>query len=204
MLKESLLELRTPLPDDMSESLSRFLDLLMSWNARINLVSRKLLREELQALALTSLAPLTLNLGEVVDMMDVGSGGGFPALPLLLARPDWRGVLVEATGKKCLFLREALETLAPGRGEVVNERIENVDFGGRRFRVVTIRGVRVEPKLAARIGELLTPDGCLIYYSGADEDVQAEVANKLRSGGFEQVRPVPVDSVRTHLLIATK
>lgn len=204
MLKEDLAVLDAALPEDFSESLSRFLDLLMSWNARINLVSRKLLREELQALALTSLAPLKLNLGEVVDMMDVGSGGGFPALPLLMARTDWRGVLVEATGKKCLFLREAVETLAPGRGEVVNERIENVDFGGRLFRVVTVRGVRLEPKLAARIGELLTPDGCLIYYSGADEDVQAEVAKKLRSGGFEQVRPVPVDSVKTHLLIATR
>ncbi|HVP39288.1 MAG TPA: RsmG family class I SAM-dependent methyltransferase [Candidatus Saccharimonadales bacterium] len=118
------------LPDGIDTQLEALIDLIGSWNRRINVVSRKLTREDLLRHALSSLAPLELLSDPAADvwMLDVGSGGGFPAFPLLLARPAWSAVLVEATRKKCLYLRDVGERLTPGRVRVLQGRYEGLSM----------------------------------------------------------------------------
>jgi len=103
-----------------------FLVLVLRVNAGVNLVSRKEacpetlverhLLDSLEALPLLpspASAPLVL--------LDIGSGGGFPGIPLLLARRDLEGVLVESVGKKARFLEEAVGALGL-TARVVNAR----------------------------------------------------------------------------------
>jgi len=106
--------------------LASFLDLLLRRNEAVNLVSRKeatfetlLARHVLDALEGLRLLPAPA--GRTLRLLDIGSGGGFPAIPLLIARVDLEGVLVDATGKKARFLEEAIGALEL-TARVVNAR----------------------------------------------------------------------------------
>lgn len=103
-----------------------FLALLLRMNAAVNLVSRKeacpetlVERHLLDALEALPLLPPAGSAPRV--LLDIGSGGGFPAIPLLLARRDLEGVLVESIGKKARFLEEAVGALGL-TARVVNAR----------------------------------------------------------------------------------
>lgn len=109
-----------------AERIAAFLDLLLRRNEGVNLVSRKeatlrtlVVRHVLDALEGLRLLPPPA--GRPLRLLDVGSGGGFPAIPLLLARADLEGVLVESTGKKARFLEEAIGALGL-TARVVNAR----------------------------------------------------------------------------------
>ena len=109
-----------------AERLAAFLDLLLRRNEAVNLVSRKeatfetlLSRHVLDALEGLPLLPAPA--GRTQRLLDIGSGGGFPAIPLLLARGDLEGVLVDATGKKARFLEEVIGALEL-TARVVNAR----------------------------------------------------------------------------------
>ena len=93
-----------------SPGLASFLDLLLRANAGVNLVSREEAVPEVLVArhlidALEALPLLPSPGARRFRLMDIGSGGGFPAIPLLLARRDLDGVLVESVGKKARFLR---------------------------------------------------------------------------------------------------
>jgi 16S rRNA (guanine527-N7)-methyltransferase len=110
----------------LATGLSAYLALLLRANEAVNLVSRREavpetlverhLRDALEALPLLP-GPAARRL----RLLDVGSGGGFPAIPILLCRPDVEGVLVESVGKKARFLEEAIRTLGL-TARVVNAR----------------------------------------------------------------------------------
>ena len=59
-------------------------------------------------------------------LADVGSGGGLPGIPILIAKPDDKTTLIDSTGKKCRFLKKAAEILAPGRALIANARVEDL------------------------------------------------------------------------------
>ena len=65
-------------------------------------------------------------LGAAGSLVDVGSGGGLPGLPIQIAEPGLRTTLVEATGKKAVFLRRVVESLSLGGVEVENARVEEL------------------------------------------------------------------------------
>lgn len=97
--------------------LARYLALVLAANERMNLVSSAAARPEelvgrhlFDALLGLHLLPPPGPRGLL--LLDIGSGGGFPALPLLLVRDDLRGTLVESTGKKARFLEESVRTLS--------------------------------------------------------------------------------------------
>lgn len=108
------------------DDLSAYLEFVLRVNEEINLVSRKeasaetlVERHLLDALEALPLLPAP---GEgPFGLVDIGSGGGFPAMPLLLVRRDLRGTLVESTGKKARFLETAIGALGL-TARVVNAR----------------------------------------------------------------------------------
>ncbi|MHB8799087.1 MAG: 16S rRNA (guanine(527)-N(7))-methyltransferase RsmG [Thermoanaerobaculia bacterium] len=109
-----------------AEGIAAYLDLLLRRNEGVNLVSRReatfetlLTRHVVDALEGLRLLPPPA--GGPLRLLDIGSGGGFPALPLLLSRADLEGVLVESTGKKARFLEEAIGALEL-TARVVNAR----------------------------------------------------------------------------------
>lgn len=109
------------------DRLSKYYELLTVWNVHLHLVAPcppKVFatRHVLESLLLLNYLP------EGARIVDIGSGAGLPVLPCLIARPDINGVLIEASKKKAIFLREALnETAASTQASVIAERFENVD-----------------------------------------------------------------------------
>lgn len=90
---------------DALEKITAFEALLKRWNGRCNLVSRGDLQRLRERHVLDSLALLPWWRGALVD---VGSGGGFPGLPLAIARPQRTVLLMDRSERKCLFLRQAV------------------------------------------------------------------------------------------------
>lgn len=113
--------------------LSKYYELLNAWNTRLHLVAPTSPREFARRHILESLM-LLAHLPAGAAIADVGSGGGLPVIPCLIARPDLRAVLIEASPKKAVFLSEALreilsatdEALKLTRARVIAERFENI------------------------------------------------------------------------------
>jgi 16S rRNA (guanine527-N7)-methyltransferase len=82
--------------------------------------------------------------GKALSLLDIGSGAGFPGLPLKIVRPDWHVTLLEATGKKTAFLQHMIEVLALEDIEVIHGRAEELAHDKKyraSFDVVTARAV---------------------------------------------------------------
>jgi 16S rRNA (guanine527-N7)-methyltransferase len=115
------------LGEDARARLGDYFELVARWNPRLHLVAPCPPAEFATRHVLESLTALPfMHAGATV--LDVGSGAGLPAIPCLVARQDLKAVLVEASQKKAVFLREALSRLGLSeRARVVAERFEQVD-----------------------------------------------------------------------------
>jgi 16S rRNA (guanine527-N7)-methyltransferase len=120
------------------ESLSAFLDLLVKWNARTNLTAIRDPEEIVRRHFGESLF-VARYLPACSTLLDLGSGAGFPGLPIQIARPGLNVTLAESQNKKASFLREAVRTLGLTT-EVWGSRAEELS-DDRRFDVVTLRAV---------------------------------------------------------------
>jgi 16S rRNA (guanine527-N7)-methyltransferase len=87
-----------------------YLELLAHWNQRLNLTGLKSLSEIIRKLFLDSLTPVPF-LPEGAAIMDLGSGAGFPGLPIKIAQPAQRMILMESSSKKVSFLKEVVRRL---------------------------------------------------------------------------------------------
>ena len=163
---------------DVLEPLHSYLDLLMRWNARINLTAVRDLDEIVtrhfgeSLFAGKILFPRGRNT-EARTYMDFGSGAGFPGIPIKLWAPHVELTLIESQNKKATFLREVLRGLKLDNARVFAGRAQD---WGHDADVVTLRAVeRFEAALpvAAR---LVTPGGRLCLLIGAG---QLETARKL-------------------------
>ncbi len=144
-------------------ALGTLLDELADWNTRVNLTAIKDPAEAVDKHLLDSLAVLPQLRGLAVA--DVGSGAGFPGLPLAIADPDRRYTLIESTGKKAKFLRHVVTRLDLPNVEVVPLRAESYR-PPRPFDSVIARAlgplaefVRVAGHLAGRGGRLFAMKG---------------------------------------------
>jgi 16S rRNA (guanine527-N7)-methyltransferase len=99
-----------------------------------------------------------------IRWMDLGSGGGSPAIPLKIVRPTWYLTMVEAKERKASFLREAIRMLRLQGADVANARFEDLGREGTAD-VVTVRAVKVDRPFADVVRRLLTPQGVLAVFS---------------------------------------
>ncbi|HEX7316749.1 MAG TPA: RsmG family class I SAM-dependent methyltransferase [Pyrinomonadaceae bacterium] len=107
--------------------LGDYFEMVTAWNPRLHLVAPCAPAEFAARHVLESLTALPF-VPEGANVLDVGAGAGLPAIPCLVARPDLKAVLVEASRKKAVFLREALSRLGLSeRARVVSERFEKVE-----------------------------------------------------------------------------
>jgi 16S rRNA (guanine527-N7)-methyltransferase len=96
-------------------------------------------------------------------VLDLGSGAGFPGLPIQLLLPELRVTLAESQNKKASFLREAVRTLGLANAEVWAGRAEEM-AAGRSYEVVTLRAVDNMPAALAAAEARLQPGGILLSY----------------------------------------
>lgn len=119
------------------------------------------------------------------EILDVGSGGGLPGIPLAIVRPDLQVLLVEPRGKKAAFLERALLTLGLGNARVWLGSLEELvrSSPGKHWGGATSRAFRWRPGHVAALGEALRPDGHLVRTAGAPADA-------------DEVRWIPIDDAR--------
>lgn len=123
---------------------------LLDWNTRTNLTAITDPEEVLLKHFLDSLSLLQAYDEPVVRLLDIGTGAGFPGLPLKMLRPQWQVTLLEATGKKTLFLRHMVEVLQLSAVEIIHGRAEEYAHKSRyraHFDLVTARAVSSLPVL---------------------------------------------------------
>ncbi len=123
---------------------------LLDWNSRINLTAITDPQDVLLKHFLDSLSLLKVYPHPEARLLDIGSGAGFPGLPLKMARPQWHVALLEATGKKTLFLRHMIETLHLDDIELIHGRAEELAHKQEyraAFDIVTARAVSALPSL---------------------------------------------------------
>jgi len=140
--------------------LSTYLDLLLKWNARTNLTAIRVPEEIVRRHFGESLF-LAAQLPAASTLLDLGSGAGFPGLPIQLALPDLKVTLAEAQNKKASFLREVVRTLGLPT-EVWADRAEKMPVG-RRFDIVALRAVD-NPELAIRVARERVHEGGAIVH----------------------------------------
>lgn len=124
--------------------LLRYRSELLDWNTRMNLTAITDPEEVLLKHFLDSLSLLSVYNPSHARLLDVGTGAGFPGLPLKIVRPEWEVVLLEATGKKVTFLQHIITTLQlegitaiQGRAEELGQRSQY----RASFDMVTARAV---------------------------------------------------------------
>src|SRR5690349_2695036 len=112
--------------------LSRYLDLLLAANQTMNL-TRITDRAQAELLHIADALTLLKHLPPAAfSLADIGSGGGVPGIPLAIARPDARVLLIESTKKKAAFLRQASADLGLTNVEVSDARVEDLGHSNRR------------------------------------------------------------------------
>jgi 16S rRNA (guanine527-N7)-methyltransferase len=126
---------------------------------------------------------------------DIGSGAGFPGLVLAVALPDSRVDLVESVGRKCEFMRRAIEAGGIENARVVNARSEGLADGEGReaYAAVTARAVGRLSTLAELASPLLEEGGVLVAWKGkrdADEERQLRAAAAVLAMQPEEIRHV--------------
>jgi 16S rRNA (guanine527-N7)-methyltransferase len=186
-LLEGARSLGIELSDEQAGKLVAHLDLLDDWNQRMNLTAIRDRGQQLTKHLLDSLSVRPFLRGSRIA--DVGSGAGFPGIPLAIVSPDLHFALIESTGKKCRFLEHVRDTLALNNVEVVQARAEAFKPAAR-FETVLARAVGPVADLVRNAGPLVAGGGRLLAMKGRfPED---ELAKKLSGWKVAEVHRLVV------------
>jgi len=170
LLEERALAARVGLDSHLADKLSAYFTLLAHWNSQINLTSLPLDPPTAHAVDRMFIEPLVaapLIDGNISVWFDLGSGGGSPAIPLQLAHPASRLIMVESRDRKAAFLREAIRLLPVTGAEVEVSRIEGVaaeEHNAGVADLVTVRAVRMGASLFSQVQRVLRFGGQAVLF----------------------------------------
>jgi 16S rRNA (guanine527-N7)-methyltransferase len=175
--------------DEAIQRLEAYFSLLARWNRRINLTALPLddgSASAIDRLLIEPLAAVRYAPSSLQTWFDIGSGGGSPAIPLKMARPEARLTMVEVREKKAAFLREAVRLLELSDVEVVGDRFERV--AERRaphmVELATVRAVRIDEQVARALDRILTPDGRLLLFHSLDRTAVPDGFERLQTAAL--------------------
>ena len=188
----------------LSEKLRTYYDLLIHWNTRIKLTSARDPDLYINRLLIEPLIAARKIPARDISLLDVGSGGGSPSIPLKLARPRLSLTMVESKVKKAAFLREAVRILDLQTAKVETERCEDLLLR-QEFReamaFVSVRAVRIDKALLNRLQAFLAPGGQILLFRGpSGPDVPVSLGPTLY---WQETIPL-VEALRSRLVILEK
>ena len=168
-------------------SISSYIDLLLKWNARMNLTAVRDPEQIVQRHFGESLfaARNLVAKDSTITVADVGSGAGFPGIPMKIYAPGLRSTLIEAHGKKAIFLREICRGLTLANINVFNGRAEDWH---QTAELVTLRAVERLEQVLPVAASLVAPAGRLALLIGASQATEVEKSLK---GYWSDSIPLP-------------
>lgn len=194
------------LTDDLATRLVAYYDLLARWNRKINLTSLDDADRAVDRLLLEPIvAARHLPAGrDVVRQMDIGSGGGSPAIPMKLATPQIHLRMVEVKARKSAFLREAIRQLQLEDAVVETARYEELLARPElceSSHVVSVRAVRLETRVLSTLQAFLVVGGRLLLFRGpSGPDEPHAVIPPLQWQGTYPL----IESLQSRLTVLTK
>lgn len=197
------------LTDAQLAQFDRYAELLVAWNQKMNLTgitdpSGIVIRHFLDSLSVLACAPISTG----ASLIDVGTGAGFPGIPLKIARPDLRLTLLDSLNKRLTFLQTVMDALGLS-AQIVHMRAED---GGRnpamraQYDVVTARAVAALPVLAEYCIPFAKKGGLFVAMKGPECEAECAASDRgirILGGRIERTVPRTLDdgSGRTLVLI---
>jgi 16S rRNA (guanine527-N7)-methyltransferase len=214
LLKTGAREWGVELTPEQIEAFELYYRQLIAWNESVNLTSItdyeevqvKHFLDSLSCLqVLTPVAPQT-------RCIDIGAGAGFPGLPLKIVRPQMWLTLLEATGKKVLFLEHIVGKLGVQEVEIIKGRAEELarqPAHREGYKVALARAVAQLPVLLEYALPLLATGGIFVAQKGAEIEDEVEAARsamKILGGRLKEVKAVHLPGLEAprHLVVVTK
>jgi len=203
-------EIGIDLPGDRLALLEAYREILLLWNSKMNLAS---LQSDLDLPvrhfidSLTLLPHLPPGPG---SLLDIGSGAGFPAIPIRIFRNDLHVTLLEASRKKCSFLKELSRRLGLQDVTVLNSRLEELLRQPRRpaYDIITSRATLKLPELVEKGLPLLKKGGLLAAMKGPGLDEEIAALESIKTVDFRVVANValslPLTGDRRQLVLVDK
>jgi 16S rRNA (guanine527-N7)-methyltransferase len=192
------------LPDGLGDRLASYYELLSRWNRKINLTALDNPDEAIDRLLLEPILAIRHLPAGDIDIMDIGSGGGSPAIPLkLAASSSSKLTMVEVKARKSAFLREAVRTLGLEKTTVETSRYEELlarpDLH-EAFGLLSLRAIRVEVRTLLTLQAFIRPGGLIFLFRGPSGPDAPEVVPPLRWTGTFPL----VESLQSRLTVLQK
>lgn len=192
---------------ELAAQLEAYYRLLATWNTKINLTGLTLSDVSPDAVDRLLIEPIVSAKyvpARTARMLDVGSGGGSPAIPLALAVQGVRLLMVESKTRKSVFLREAVRALGLKDAEVVTARFEELlarpDLH-EAHDLVTVRAVRVESRMLLTLQAFAKPGGLLFLFRGSGTSDPSESVTPPLT--WKATYPL-IESLRSRLVVLEK
>lgn len=189
------------------DKFKKYADLLIEFNAKFNLTAIT----ERSEIYLKHFLDSSLGVDKICGqtLIDIGSGGGFPAIPLKIMNDNLSVTMVEATGKKCEFLKTVVSELNLKNVNVVNGRAEDLakDCNFREsFDVVTARAVARLNTLCEYCMPFSKVGGSFVAFKGdaAEEVIEAQNAIKILGGKLENTFEFELDGAKRTFVVIKK
>ncbi len=178
------------LSQDKADKLLKLYEFLVEYNQNVNLTAITDFEEVVVKHFIDSVLPFSMiDIKENSSFIDVGTGAGFPSIPLMIVRPDLKGTLLEALNKRCIFLEKACE-LTGVDVKVVHGRAEDYAKEKREaFDFATARAVAAMPVLCEYCIPYVKTGGKFIALKSVNEDeTLCEKAVKVLGGKIAEIK----------------
>src|ERR1700683_1000863 len=200
LIDKTLAEYRVSATPTIRSSIRTYISLLLRWNEKISLTT---ITDPLEILrfhfseSMFAASAVPIRNGRLAD---VGSGAGFPGLPLKIMVPSLDVLLIESNAKKASFLSECIRELNLLGAEVVRRRFEDTGGRGSKFELITAPALGGYPDLIKWAQESLAPGGRLVLWLGQDDAIRLQ-----REPSIEWRSPIAIpNSDRRVLLVGTQ
>jgi 16S rRNA (guanine527-N7)-methyltransferase len=185
-----------PLTPDAAKHFATYLELLLKWNARLNLTAIREPEDILERHFLECIFAAQQLPSGIKTLLDFGSGGGFPGIPFAICRSEIRVTLGESQSKKAAFLREVVRTLNLANVDVFNGRVEALN---RTFDAVALRAVDKMPEACRAAEPKIAADGHFILF--VTKDSAPSLAAEFDQISWATPRPIPGSDQRILLIV---
>ena len=180
---------------------------LLEWNKKTNLTGIKEEGEIYLKHFLDSLSSLKAIPKDIKNIADVGSGAGFPGLPLAIVLPNTNITMIESVGKKTLFIEHIIKKLELKNAKVENSRAEDLVRNPKhKYEIVIARAVAILPKLATYCSPLLKKGGKIVAMKSLNQEETDLAKNDLGQMALyiDEIIPINISGLNPRCLVVIK